>query len=56
MYVEIKTKLLSGVFEVKEIIGNIICIDNNGTSYDCYLSNGEIKRFCTKEGKNLSIK
>lgn len=53
MYVEIETNCLKGIFKVKEIIGSIVAVDNNGKSYDCYLGSGEIKRFCTKDGKNF---
>lgn len=52
MYIEVRNKHINGIYKVKEIIGNIVCIDKDGVSFDCYLSSGEIKRFCTKDGKN----
>ncbi|MBL87211.1 MAG: hypothetical protein CMO82_11195 [Winogradskyella sp.] len=53
MYAQINTRLLKGIFKVNEIIGGIVSVDNNGTSYDCYLKSGEVERFCTKDGKNF---
>lgn len=53
MYVEVKTNQLQGIYKVVEILGGIVAVDNNGATYDCYLKNGEVLRFCTKEGNNL---
>ena len=53
MYAKINTRSLKGIFKVNEIIGGIVSVDNNGTPYDCYLKNGEVEKFCTKDGKNF---
>jgi hypothetical protein len=53
MYVEIETRLLTGIYKVNQIIGNIVSVDNNGTNYDCYISKGDIKRFCNEDGTNF---
>lgn len=53
MYVEINTRLLKGIFKVKEITGSIVTVINEGNGYDVYLKAGEVVRFCNEDGTNL---
>ena len=53
MYAEINTNQHKGIFKVVEIVGGIVAVNINGTTYDCYLKNGEIARFTDEKGNNL---
>ena len=57
MYAEIKTNQVKGIYKVIEITGRIVCVERyDGLPYDVYLNNGEVIRFCDKNGNNLNLK
>lgn len=57
LYIEVDTTNYKGIFRVKEILGNIVAVDINGTTTDFYINNKkEIVKFCDVNGKNFSFK